>query len=107
MWPALPLAGAADTSSCGSYGCRLLSCFAGAPFESFGYSGELDEMGACDPFKEGEHVGGCGVEELAAAVDLVGAAMFQVVVQLGFEGDGVFAEDEGVDVEPERDRGVA
>jgi hypothetical protein len=47
-----PLAGAAYRS-CGSCGCGLPSCFAGAPFESFGYFGELDEVGACDPFEEG------------------------------------------------------
>jgi hypothetical protein len=59
-----------------------LGCFASAPFEGFGYVGELDEVGSCDPFEQGKYFSGGGPEEFAAAVDLVDAAVFQVVVQL-------------------------
>jgi hypothetical protein len=40
-------------------------------------------------------------------VDEVDAAVGEVVVQAGFQADGVVAEDEGVDVVAERDAGVA
>jgi hypothetical protein len=90
----------------GWLGGALDAGLAGSPFEGFGYLGELKEVGTGDLLEEGEDAGGGGAEELAATVDLVDAAMLEGVVEVGLEGDGVVAEDEGVDVGPERDRRV-
>ena len=50
---------------------------------------------------------GAGAEELAAHVDQVDPAVGELVVQVGFQADGVVAEDHGVDVVVERHGGVA
>nr|WP_240157374.1 hypothetical protein [Pseudonocardia broussonetiae] len=64
-------------------------------------------MAAGGAGEEVTDLGGGGAEELAVLVDLVQAALGEVGVQASFEADGVVAEDEGVDVEAERDGGVA
>ena len=58
----------------------------------------------------GEDVSDLGwgrVEELAAWVHPVDLAIGEGLVQVRLEGDGVFVEDHGVDVEPERHAGIA
>ena len=51
--------------------------------------------------------GGAGEEEFLAEVDLVEGSICKVVVEVGFQGYGVFGEEQGVGVEAERDRGAA
>ena len=48
-----------------------------------------------------------GAEELAAQVDQVEPPVGELVVQVGFQADGVVAEDHGVHVVAERHGGIA
>ena len=64
-------------------------------------------MGSSRAFGVAGLGGGCGAEELAAQVDGVDADVGELVVEAGFQAHGVVAEDDGVGVELERDRGVA
>ena len=77
-----------------------------SPFEGFGFVDPFDDGGV----QAGEDVadfGGAGAEELAAQVDQVEPPVGELVVQVGFQADGVVAEDHGVHVVAERHGGIA
>src|SRR5690606_27779186 len=60
-----------------------------------------------EPFKDLPDLGGSRIEELPAKVDPVDATVGELLVEAVLQPDGVLAEDERVDVEPEGHRGVA
>ena len=70
------------------------------------FLGELQQV-AGDLGEGVADFGGGGVEELSAGVDAVDSFVREVMVKAGLDADGVFREEQGVDVEVEWDGGVA
>src|SRR4051812_15020204 len=53
------------------------------------------------------HLARCDSEELSAHVHTVESATCELVMQCGLQRHRILTEDKGMDVEPERHRGVA